>query len=234
MGFVYNLDHGRPRPNWPWLSLSLVLLNTLVTAYLSILDDPDRARVVQLWGMVPASLIQVLKAGWQYWVSLDALTLFSTLLLHVSWLHLLGNMAYLWVFGMPLERYVGRWMLLMAFFILGGLANLMLVLETQQSLTPVIGASAGVSAVIGCFLGLFPHKRLGLYIPLGFYVQFAQVPALIVIGSWFLLQLIYTLFSPITSEVAWRVHVTGFLSGFIIALILRRLLRERLQSFRYS
>jgi len=148
--------------------------------------------------------------------------------LHASWLHLLGNMAYLWVFGMPLERRFGRWMLVLAFFLIGGLANLILVAEMRDSATPVIGASAGVSAVIGCYLGMFPRKRLGLYIPLGFYVQFAKVPALIVIGSWFLLQVIYTLFSPVIGEVAWRVHVTGFLSGFILALMLRRVLRDRL------
>lgn len=234
MAVVFSMDQGRPRPHWPWLALSLVLLNTLVTAYLSLLGDEERSRIIQLWGMVPASLMQVLNAGWQYWLSLDLLTLFSTLLLHASWLHLLGNMAYLWVFGMPLERHFGRWMLLLAFFMLGGLANLILVLETQSSVTPVIGASAGVSAVIGCYLGLFPRKRLGLYIPLGFYVQFAQVPALIVIGSWFLLQVIYTLFSPLSGEVAWRVHVTGFLSGLILALILRRVLREHLQLLRHQ
>lgn len=233
MSVVLNLDEGKPRPHWPWLSLVLVLINTLVTAYLSLIGELEQSRVIHLWGLVPTSLVQVLNAGWQYWLSLDVLTLFSTLLLHVSWLHLLGNMAYLWVFGMPLERYVGRWILLLAFFVLGGLSNLILVLETQQSTTPIIGASAGVSAVIGCYLGLFPHKRLGLYIPLGFYVQFAQVPALLVIGSWFLLQLIYTLYSPVNGGVAWQVHVTGFLSGFIIALVLRSVLRERLQSFRY-
>ncbi|GAB4198038.1 MAG: rhomboid family intramembrane serine protease [Wenzhouxiangellaceae bacterium] len=228
MTLVFSMDDGRRRPSWPWVCLFLVVINLLVTAYLSLLDDGDRLGMIQLWGLVPADLVQVLQAGWRYWLSLDLLTLFTTLLLHASWLHLLGNMAYLWVFGMPLERRFGRWLLLLAFFGLGGLANLFLVLENGRSQTPVIGASAGVSALIGSYLGLLPGHRLGLYIPLGFYIQFARVPALIVIGSWFLLQVIYTISGPVTGAVAWRVHVTGFLSGLIVALILRRTLRHQL------
>lgn len=226
MAVVFSIDQERPRNRWPWLALLLVVLNTAVTAYLSFIDPVDRTRMIQLWGLIPASLVDVLLAGWRQWFSFDMLTLFSALLLHGSWLHLLGNMAYLWVFGMPLERRFGRWMLFLAFFILGGLANLILVLEMEQTMTPVIGASAGVSAVIGSYLGFFPRHRLGLYIPLGFYVQFARVPVLIVIGTWFLLQVIYTIFGPVAGEVAWRVHVTGFLSGFTLALILQHIMRK--------
>ncbi|NIV20409.1 MAG: rhomboid family intramembrane serine protease, partial [Gammaproteobacteria bacterium] len=74
----------------------------------------------------------------------------------------------------------------------------------------VIGASGAVSAVVGASLGLFPRRRIGLYLPLGLYVQFVRVPALLVIGSWFTLQLVYSVVGPISGAMAWWTHLAGF------------------------
>jgi membrane associated rhomboid family serine protease len=87
--------------------------------------------------------------------------------------------------------------------------------------TPVIGASGGVSALIGIYLGLFPVSRMGLWLPLGLYLQFARVPAILVIGSWFTLQLIYTVFGGQDGAVAWWAHIAGFVAGVVVAILLR-------------
>ena len=92
----------------------------------------------------------------------------------------------------------------------GALANVIVALRLPALNAPIIGASGAVSAVVGAYLGLFPRRRIGLYLPLGLYLQFARVPAVIVIGSWFTLQLLYTAFGPINATVAWLTHMTGF------------------------
>ena len=109
-------------------------------------------------------------------------------------------------------------------FLLGGaIANLMVALRLPQLETPIIEASGAVSAVVGAYLGLFPRRRIGLFLPLGLYLQFARVPALLVIGSWFTLQLLYTAFGPINAAVAWWTHLAGFALGISFALMARGL-----------
>ena len=157
------------------------------------------------------------------WTGNGLFTLLAGLFLHPSWLHLGGNLAYLWVFGLPVERKVGGTLLALLFLIGGALSQLILALRLPELETPIVGASGAVSAVVGAYLGLFPSRSIGLYLPLGLYLQFAQVPALIVIGSWFTLQLVYTVFGPISGFVAWWIHLAGFTLGLIFALMVRAL-----------
>ena len=148
--------------------------------------------------------------------------LFSALLLHADWVHLLGNLAYFWAFGVSVEKAVGHWRFALLFFCLGGLANLYAALQLHEIQNlPVIGASGGVSAIIGVYLGLFPRRRMGLWLPLGLYLQFARVPAVLVIGSWFTLQLLYSVFGPTAHGVAWSAHLAGFALGVAAAMLLR-------------
>jgi membrane associated rhomboid family serine protease len=152
-----------------------------------------------------------------------------SLFIHSSWLHLVGNMAYLWVFGMPVERRLGPLPLLLVFLLGGALANAIVALQMPHLDTPVIGASGAVSAVVGAYLGLFPGRRIGLYLPLGMFVQFVQVSALLVIGSWFTLQLVYSLFGPMSRTMAWWTHLAGFAVGLAFALLVRALSQVRLR-----
>jgi membrane associated rhomboid family serine protease len=111
---------------------------------------------------------------------------------------------------------------MLGLFLMGGaMANVIVALQLGSLDAPIIGASGAVSAVVGAYLGLFPSRRIGLFLPLGLYLQFAQVPALLVIGSWFTLQLLYTVFGPINAAVAWWTHLAGFALGLSIALLYR-------------
>jgi membrane associated rhomboid family serine protease len=149
------------------------------------------------------------------------------LFVHASWLHLLGNLAYLWVFGISVEQKAGAFLMVAVFFLGGTLAHIIVAIRLPMMDTPVIGASGAVSAVVGAYLGLFPSSRIGLFLPLGLYLQFARVPALLVIGSWFTLQLVYSAFGPITGAVVWWTHLAGFVLGFIIAMLARALAQLR-------
>ena len=205
---------------WPWLALVAVVAMLAARAYLMVLEPPLRSEFLFHWGVIPVNVAETLRQPWWLWPGRELVSLFSALLVHGSWLHLLGNLAYLWVFGIPLERYVGHVGFLLVFLVAGGLTNLLLVLQVPELATPVIGASGGVSAVIGCYLALFPNRRIGVYLPLGLYMQYVSMPSLLVIGSWFALQVAYTVFGPVSEQIAWRVHVEGFVAGVLAALLL--------------
>ena len=183
--------------------------------------------IIDLWGMQPRAVSAwILQSGDKWW-NYPAVTVISAIFLHASWVHLAGNLAYLWVFGIPVEQRLGTTGMVVLFITGGALANIIVALQLGNLDSPIIGASGAVSAVVGAYLGLFPSRRIGLFLPLGLYLQFAQVPSLLVIGSWFTLQLLYTVFGPINAAVAWWTHLAGFALGLSIALLYRAFVQLR-------
>jgi membrane associated rhomboid family serine protease len=210
--------------------VTLTLFLCCIGAKLLLFSMPPMAQnaMLELAGVLPSELARVFSQPTGAWFDYQLLTLFSALFIHASWLHLLGNMVYLWVFGIPLERRVG-WAGMILVFVLGGaLANLFVTMRLPELTSPIIGASGAVSAVVGAYLGLFPSRRIGMLLPLGLYLQFARVPSVLVIGSWFTLQLVYTVLGPITGVVAWWTHMAGFALGLIFALLARAMAQIKL------
>ena len=184
--------------------------------------------MLEMTGVLPSKLVPLFDQPVANWAGYQLATLLSALFIHASWLHWLGNMVYLWVFGMPLERRLGGIGMLVVFLIGGSLANLFVALRLPDLTSPIVGASGAVSAVVGAYLGMFPSRRIGMLLPLGLYLQFARVPAVLVIGSWFTLQLVYTVLGPITGVVAWWTHMAGFALGLIFALLVRAIAQIKL------
>lgn len=218
------------QPVLPWLMCLVSVAILIVTGYLSVVELAEQSRVIQQWGVVPAKLQYLMHQEVSSWFTSAALSPLSALLVHGGWLHVLGNLAYLWAFGLTVERYAGHLAFASTFFIAGGLSNALLAFQLPDQTTPVIGASAGVSAIIGCYLWLYSKRRMGLYLPLGLYLKFARLPSALVIGSWFVLQVIYTVQGPLSGDVAWRVHLVGFAMG-VLAGMLIRWLRPRSRFF---
>lgn len=225
-GVVSNWSESPPAPPFVTIAISLVCIFAYFI-YTTISPMLQQA-IIDVAGMRPSSVSVILGESPSAWWDLSALTLLSALFVHASGLHLLGNLVYLWVFGIKVERRVGAPGMLLVFMLGGALANVIVAQRLPQLDTPIIGASGAVSAVVGAYLGLFPGRRIGLFLPLGLYLQFARVPALLVIGSWFTLQLLYTVFGPINGAVAWWTHLAGFALGLSFALIARALAQIRL------
>jgi membrane associated rhomboid family serine protease len=218
-GIVTNWSESRPGQPYATVGISLVCVVLLV---LYVLMSPMlQQAMLDLGGMQPRAVSAFLFQPSGSWWNYPVWTLFSALFLHAGWLHLLGNLAYLWVFGIPVEQRLGTSGMIALFLAGGALANAIVALQLGNLEAPVIGASGAISAVVGAYLGLFPSRRIGLFLPLGLYLQFAQVPSLLVIGSWFTLQLLYTVFGPINAAVAWWTHVAGFAVGLSTALLYR-------------
>ena len=180
------------------------------------------------WGALTGGLDS--SAAWRSAVRDGSiLRLFSGVFLHADWIHLLGNLIFLLIFGLPAERVMGGRRFLVLFLLGGAMANLGAVLAIDTPDRVIIGASGAVSAVIGAYLALFPGARLGVVLPLGLFLEFVRVPAFLLIGLWALLQLLFAYSGPAFGAVAWPAHIAGFLFGVVFALFARAAIARRLR-----
>lgn len=203
----------------------LIVISSMLLAFWELSLDPElRQRFIRAWGTVPAEVFSFSETG-SLWPG--PLRLLSALFIHADGWHLAGNMLFLLLFGMGVERvFRSRWCIFL-FLVCGALANLVTAWVFKGVSAPIIGSSGAVSALIGAYLYLFPRARLGVVLPLGLYFQFVRVPAQHLIGLWLLLQVLYTVATPALSAVAWLAHVVGFIAGFVLAIILRpKILRK--------
>ncbi|WP_374247873.1 rhomboid family intramembrane serine protease [Thermomonas sp.] len=183
------------------------------------------------WGVLTGGLDSL--ADWRQAVADGSvLRLFSALFLHADWIHLLGNLVFLLIFGLSAERAMGGGRLLLLFLLGGAVSNLAAVLAIGSPDRVVIGASGAVSALIGAYLALFPGARLGVVLPLGLFLQFVRVPAFLLIGLWALLQLVFAYSGPAFGTVAWPAHIAGFVFGMLYALLARAAIARRLRRSR--
>lgn len=212
----------------PWVLIWITMLCLLARLAYSFLTPLEQQIVIEAAGAAPRATAEMISQPVRGWLDAGLGSLFTALFVHSGWAHLAGNLAYLWVFGVKVEQKLGSLFMLAVFFLGGALAHMMVALQLPLLESPVIGASGAVSAVVGAYLGLFPSSRIGLFLPLGLYLQFARVPALLVIGSWFTLQLVYSAFGPITGAVAWWTHLAGFLLGLMFAMMARALAQIRI------
>lgn len=217
------VDPAGRAPGVPWMTLALGLACLAASGLYALFDPLQQRVVIDLVGTRP-SVVRALLAdpvggGWA--------VLWLSLFFHSSWLHLLGNVVYLWVFGLPVERRLGPVALGVVFLLGGALAHVILALQSPASDRPVIGASGAVSAVVGACAALYPRRRIGLYLPLGLVVEFVSLPTLLVVGSWFALQLLYTVLGPTSGSMAWWMHLAGFGLGLLFAVLARSVARFR-------
>jgi membrane associated rhomboid family serine protease len=180
------------------------------------------------WGAVPAEITDALESG--NYLGQATIGMFTSMFLHGGWLHLLGNMLFLWIFGNNVEDRMGR-ILFLLFYLAGGIAAVAgQTLIDPTSTQPMIGASGAIAAVLGAYLVLFPRARIQSLVFLGFFYQLIEVPAVIVLGFWFVLQVIDGLGSlgatdEVAANVAFFAHIGGFVAGAVVALPFR--LRDR-------
>jgi membrane associated rhomboid family serine protease len=172
------------------------------------------------YGLVPAGLVAGLRAG-------DAASLVPVathLFLHAGWLHLAGNMLYLWIFGNNVEDRLGRPGFVLAYLAFGVVAAGAQIAVDPASTTPLVGASGAISGVLGAYVVLYPRARVLSLVFLVFFYQLMEVPAVALLGLWFVLQLLSGLASlGATTEggVAVFAHIGGFVAGVALGLALR-------------
>ncbi len=199
-------------PIIPYVTLSLVALNILVWIYqLSLPVQLERLLVLK-YGMVPSFVTGLSDIDLPVEWFPRIFTLLSFQFLHGDIFHLAGNMLYLWIFGNNIEAGMGR-LRYVSFYLLGGvLAGVTHILVGPASEIPMIGASGSIAAVLGAYLVLYPRSRIVIFIWFFFFVRFVPVPALAVLGVWFILQVI----SVGGEGTAWMAHIGGFVAGMLL------------------
>jgi len=152
-----------------------------------------------------------------------AMTLLTSMFLHAGWMHLIGNMWFLFIFGDNVEDRFGHLRYLLIYLLSGVAAGLVHVISAPNSVTPTIGASGAIAGVMGSYLLLYPRARVIALIPLGLLTRVMPVPAVFFLGFWFLIQLVFGLVEhPGMGGVAWWAHVGGFATGTGATLLMRQ------------
>jgi len=203
-------DASRRPTNFPVITLSIVVINVIVF----ILELTNGEAFVEKWSLIPAHVA----AG------RDLVTILTAMFMHASWAHIIGNMVFLWAFGPEIEDAMGPWRYAI-FYLLGGVAaTAAQVAFAPHSTVPNLGASGAIAAVMGAFLVTFPNDNIRTILVLFVFITITYVPAVILIGFWFLSQL-WNAGSVAPQEstgVAYLAHIGGFMFGAVFARLFER------------
>lgn len=201
--------------------MALIVVCALTFFWQLSLGRGQEAAVYAL-GVIPAVLFDEARLVSELeWVA-PALTPITSMFLHGGILHLAGNMLYLWIFGNNIEDAMGHARFIVFYLLCGIAAVFAQALPDTSSTIPMIGASGAISGVLGAYLLLYPHARVLVLIPLGFFLHTMRLKAGIVLGIWFAMQVISSLASGDGPGVAWNAHIGGFVAGIVLLPIFKR------------
>ena len=205
-----------PSRTVPYVTITIIVLNALAWMLELSLSPRELREFLYVYGVVPADF--------------HAPTLVTSMFLHGSWSHILGNMWYLWIFGDNVEDQCGHGRFVVFYLLCGIAAALGQVVMSSDSMVPTIGASGAIAGVMGAYFVLYPQSRVLTLIPI-FWFQVVEVPAIVLLGFWFLMQLVnagaLAATTSHTGGVAFAAHVAGFLVGAGGVFIFRK--RERFE-----
>lgn len=202
-------DDNRKRA-FPFVTLGLVAANALVFARLLFLPEAQLRHTVLRLAVVPYEFTH-LSALDSSRILAALATLFTAMFVHAGWLHLLGNLLYLWVFGDDVEDMLGHGRFALFYLTCGLIASGTQIAAQPQSRAPIVGASGAIAGILGAYIVLFPTSRVHTFV----FVRIVALPALIVLGFWLLIQLISA--GPGGGPgVAWFAHLGGFLAGLLL------------------
>lgn len=220
------LRDDNPSRHTPWVTYGLIVINVLVFLYEISLPEVEVRRFFFAYGMVPGEIQRPESFGWRtlplqgYW------TFFTCMFLHGGWLHLIGNMWTLYIFGDNIEDRMGPARYLLFYLLCGLAAGLVHWFTNQNSMIPTVGASGAIAGVMGAYLILYPRARILTILPLGPLITMIHVPAYLFLGFWFAVQLymgIQTLHqSEAVAGIAWWAHAGGFAGGLGLRFVLVR------------
>ena len=202
-----------PSRTVPVITVTLIVLNSVAWFYELSLPSRELAVFLQHNGVVPADF--------------SPATLITSMFLHGSWMHVIGNMWWLWIFGDNVEDRLGHGRFIVFYLLCGIAAAVGQMLIEPFSTLPTIGASGAIAGVMGAYFVLYPRSRVLTLIPIFFFIQLVEVPAIVLLGVWFGMQLLSAGSVAITSGsqnggVAFMAHVAGFVAGIIGVFVFRQ------------
>jgi membrane associated rhomboid family serine protease len=212
-----------PSRTTPVVTVLIIVINAAVFLHQQTLGEAELTDFVSRYALVPAAF------------SIPAVL--TSMFMHGDWMHFLGNMLFLWIFGDNVEDRVGHGRFVVFYVLCGAAAALAQVWITPASRIPMVGASGAIAGVMGAYFVMFPHSRVLTLVPIFFFIELIEVPAIFFLGIWFLLQFLSGVTSlgvPRTQDVggvAFWAHVAGFVAGVIWIFVFRRPERQRVEWF---
>jgi membrane associated rhomboid family serine protease len=222
----------QPRYSTPYVNSFLIGLNLLIFLFESWLDPDSLKVLVGQLGIVPAHLTAFLSGSPNYSPLAIALPFFTSMFLHGSWMHVIGNMWFLYIFGDNVEDYLGHFQYLVFYLLVGLIAMATQIAVDPYSRVPTVGASGAIAGVLGAYFVLYPRARVLTW----FFVFIIHIPAWVVLGYWFVLQFLSGTATALAYEgrndsgIAFWAHVGGFVAG--VGLI--KLFPERQRRYPYG
>ena len=218
-----------PTRTVPVVTRALIALNVVCFVY-EVALGPELRGFLSTWGFVPVRLTLALKYGDAPLLS-AALPVLTSMFLHGGWSHLIGNMWYLWIFGDNVEDVLGHAAYLLFYLVGGALATLLQYLTGPLTEIPTVGASGAIAAVLGAYIMAFPRARVFTLLPIIPFIQVVPLPAILVLGLWFLFQFVLGLGALGASGaggIAFWAHIGGFVSGRLVMRVVRVVRPSRL------
>lgn len=216
------LHDDNPTRLTPATTIALIAACSVVWLWQFSQPPAAQQQTIYALGLIPAVLLgESALPPDLAWVP-SHFTLFSSMFLHGGWMHLIGNMLYLWIFGNNVEDAMGHLRFLVFYLLCGVAAALAQTASDPSSTVPMVGASGAIGGVLGAYLILHPQARVLVLIPLGFFTRLIYVPAFLVLGLWFVLQFLAAPMQQEGGGVAYWAHIGGFVAGLVLIFPFRR------------
>jgi membrane associated rhomboid family serine protease len=229
---MFPLRDENPTASVPIATIAIIALNFASWILLQGLGAGEAlARSVCNFGLIPGEVLGTAPAGAGFRISQDLVclvdqsgwwTVFTSMFMHGGWFHIVGNLWFLWIFGDNVEDAMGSVRFTVFYLLCGCAAAAAQMLSDPASIVPMVGASGAIGGVMGAYALLYPRARIHTFVFLGFYMTTVSVPALFMLGYWFLLQILGGLPGLVQGSaggVAFWAHVGGFLAGLLLALV---------------
>jgi membrane associated rhomboid family serine protease len=202
-----------PSRTFPVVTVTFIAINTVAWFYELTVPDEDLPAFLGQFGVVPADF------KWQ--------SLVTSMFLHGGWLHVIGNMWWLWIFGDNVEDRMGHGRFIVFYFLCGAVAAFGQMLMSPNSNLPMVGASGAIAGILGAYIVLYPNSRVLTLVPIIFFIEIIELPAILLLGLWFVMQLFNAGAVAATAStggggVAFMAHAVGFAAGLIGVFVFRK------------
>ncbi|HIC90752.1 MAG TPA: rhomboid family intramembrane serine protease [Syntrophaceae bacterium] len=200
-----------PSRTFPFVTIGIIILNVLVYLYQASLGYHGQEIFVRQMGAIPFEITHIIDIDPRSSVPIP-LTVLTYMFMHGGFLHLLGNMLYLWIFGDNVEDSLGHIRFVLFYLFCGVMAALIHILSDVNSLSPMVGASGAIAGVLGAYFLLYPKANVLTLVIFFLFIRTIKIPAILFLGLWFLIQILNI---GSASPVAWYAHIGGFICGIL-------------------
>ena len=223
--FFFPISDINPTQKKPFISWLILFLCVLIFIFQKNMNFHEEEAFIMSYGMIPSVVFNIVELPENLKKIHPFLTLISSMFLHGGWMHLIGNMAYLYIFGDNIEDSMGKIRFIVFYLMCGIFAAFSQALIDFNSITPMIGASGAISGILGGYLVLFPKAKIRVFFWFLIFVRTFNIPAMYVIGGWIFIQF-FNLSDSSSSNVAYAAHIGGFVSGMILILFFKKIISQ--------